>query len=108
MVRARISGNKSIFVCVCRIINTDVREGRGISITNDGTRFEGYFVRNRVNGRGRVIFPDGTVVEGMLVDDRAHGYAVLVDPNGYRYFGMWRNGLKHGQGVESWLEGTSY
>lgn len=53
--------------------DTDVRDGRGVQIWLDGSRYEGYWRENKANGRGRLIHADGDVYEGEWKDDKAHG-----------------------------------
>ena len=44
-----------------RIIDKDIRDGRGVQIWLDGSRYEGYWKNNKANGRGRLIHADGDV-----------------------------------------------
>ena len=53
--------------------DTDIRDGRGVQIWLDGSRYEGYWRENKANGRGRLIHADGDVYEGEWKDDKAHG-----------------------------------
>jgi hypothetical protein len=55
---------RDFFLLYVRIEDTDIREGRGIQIWRDGSRYEGYWKNNRANGRGRLIHADGDVYEG--------------------------------------------
>jgi hypothetical protein len=52
----------------------DVRDGRGIQIWSDGSRYDGYWRNNRANGRGRLIHADGDLYEGDWIEDKADGY----------------------------------
>mmetsp|Transcript_39956 Transcript_39956/g.29462 ORF Transcript_39956/g.29462 Transcript_39956/m.29462 type:complete len:101 (+) Transcript_39956:290-592(+) len=46
------------------LVGTDIRDGRGVQIWSDGSRYEGYWKANRANGRGRLIHADGDIYEG--------------------------------------------
>ena len=54
--------------------DTEIRDGRGVQIWSDGSRYEGYWRNNRANGRGRLIHADGDIYEGEWLDDKAHGF----------------------------------
>ena len=54
-----------------RLVDQDIREGRGIQIWLDGSRYEGYWKNNKANGKGRLIHADGDVYEGDWKDDKA-------------------------------------
>ena len=56
-----------------RITNTDIRDGRGIQIWPDGSRYEGYWSKNKASGKGRLIHADGDVYDGYWKEDKAHG-----------------------------------
>ncbi len=46
------------------IVNSNTREGKGISIPSDGSIFEGWFNHNIPNGKGRSIYASGVYYEG--------------------------------------------
>ena len=72
-----------------RVEGTDTRQGRGIQIWLDGSRYEGYWVNNKANGRGRLIHADGDVYEGEWLNDKAHGKGVYTHVDGSIYKGEW-------------------
>lgn len=72
------------------IKDTDIRDGRGIQIWLDGSRYEGYWKNNKANGLGRLIHADGDIYEGDWKDDKAHGNGVYTHTDGSRYEGQWR------------------
>ena len=43
---------------------TQEREGKGVQIWSDGSRYEGFWLKDKANGRGRLIHADGDVYEG--------------------------------------------
>ena len=45
------------------------REGKGIQIWNDGSKYEGYWKNDKANGRGRLIHSYGDVYEGEWFED---------------------------------------
>ena len=50
---------------------TNVKEGRGVQIWQDGSRYDGYWSDDMANGHGRLIHADGDVYEGYWLDDKA-------------------------------------
>eukprot|EP00831_Metopus_contortus_P047076 TRINITY_DN378_c0_g1_i2.p1 TRINITY_DN378_c0_g1~~TRINITY_DN378_c0_g1_i2.p1 ORF type:complete len:205 (-),score=55.59 TRINITY_DN378_c0_g1_i2:130-744(-) len=49
------------------------RDGKGVMVWADGSRYDGFWKNNRANGRGRLLHADGDVYEGTWLDDKAHG-----------------------------------
>lgn len=70
-------------------INTGERDGRGVQVWADGSRYEGYWKNDKANGRGRLIHADGDVYEGEWKDDKSHGYGVYLHSDGAQYQGEW-------------------
>jgi hypothetical protein len=68
----------------------DVRDGRGIQIWQDGSRYEGYWRNNRACGRGRLIHSDKDIYEGEWLNDKAHGYGKYMHLDGSSYEGYWK------------------
>jgi hypothetical protein len=64
------------------IKDSDVRDGRGIQIWLDFSRYEGYWSNNKANGRGRLIHADGDIYEGEWVDDKAQGHGTYTHTDG--------------------------
>lgn len=67
----------------------EVRDGRGVLIWLDGSRYEGYWRDNQANGRGRLIHADGDVYEGQWLNDKAHGKGVYTHTDQSEYQGEW-------------------
>jgi hypothetical protein len=81
---------------------TETRQGKGIQIWSDGSKYEGWWKNNKANGRGRLIHADGDVFEGQWKDDKAHGYGIYSHLDGAKYEGEWQEDRQHGKGVETW------
>lgn len=45
-------------------MDTNQRHGRGIQIWIDGSRYEGYWRRDKANIKGKLIHADGDIYEG--------------------------------------------
>ena len=57
-------------------IDGNFRHGRGITIWNDGSRYEGYWENNKANGKGKLVHSDGDIYEGEWKNDKSNGYGV--------------------------------
>lgn len=84
------------------IKGTNIRQGKGIQIWSDGSKYEGWWKDNKANGRGRLIHADGDVFEGEWKDDKAHGFGVYSHLDGAKYEGEWEEDRQHGKGIETW------
>ena len=82
------------------------REGKGILIYQDGTKFEGLFKDDQINGLGRIIFKNGDHYTGDFFDGKFHGYGIYETKNGFKYTGEWEDGQRHGYSVEVWPDTT--
>ena len=59
-----------------------LREGRGLQVWKDGSKYEGYWRDDMANGYGRLIHSDGDVYEGEWVNDKAHGRGKYIHMDG--------------------------
>lgn len=48
-------------------MDTNQRHGRGIQVWMDGSKYEGYWKRDKANVRGKLIHADGDIYEGIDV-----------------------------------------
>ncbi|CDW77644.1 morn repeat protein [Stylonychia lemnae] len=78
------------------------RDGVGIQLWPDGSKYEGMWRKNKANGRGRMTHRNGDLYDGNWSDDKANGFGIFIDSNNAKYEGQWQNDLQHGQGIETW------
>ena len=90
------------------LISNEQRDGYGIQIWPDGSKYEGYWKENKANGKGRLIHADGDVYEGDWVDDKAHGIGKYSHMDGAEYIGDWVEDKQNGKGTETWPDGAKY
>jgi hypothetical protein len=84
------------------------REGYGVLIQADGSKFQGFFKNNKMNGRGRIVGIEGDYYEGEFVDDKANVYGKYVNKEGGIYIGQWKDEKQHGTGEENFPDGSRY
>lgn len=89
-------------------IATNQRDGMGVQIWADGSKYEGFWRNGKANGRGRLIHADGDVYEGEWKDDKSHGYGVYLHSDGAQYQGEWIEDKQEGYGVEVWPDNAKY
>ena len=82
------------------------RDGKGVMIFTNGSRYDGYWNKNKTNGRGRLIHADGEMYEGDWLDDKAHGKGMYIHKDGTIYEGDWVADNQEGHGVETWNDGA--
>lgn len=66
------------------------REGRGIQIWKDGSKYTGYWKNDMASGKGRLIHADGDVYEGEWYFDKAQGRGTYEHMDGAKYVGDWK------------------
>jgi hypothetical protein len=87
--------------------NTKQRDGLGVQLWPDGSKYEGMWFNNRCHGKGGMTHANGDVYQGDWRDDTANGIGTFVDTQGAKYTGEWMNDLQHGNGEESWNNGST-
>ena len=60
------------------LVNTNQKDGRGVQIWPDGSRYDGFWKDGMANGFGRLVHAEGDVYEGEWTDDKANGYGVYT------------------------------
>jgi hypothetical protein len=84
------------------------REGYGILIQAEGTKYEGMFQNNKMSGRGRLIGSKGDYYEGEFEEDKASGFGKYVNKDGGIYIGYWHKDKQNGRGEELFVDGSQY
>jgi len=84
------------------------REGYGVLIFKDGSKYQGFFHDNKMNGRGRLIGVNGDYYEGEFKDDKACEFGKYVNKDGGIYIGQWFNDKQNGIGDELFHDGSRY
>eukprot|EP00831_Metopus_contortus_P031765 TRINITY_DN2583_c0_g1_i13.p1 TRINITY_DN2583_c0_g1~~TRINITY_DN2583_c0_g1_i13.p1 ORF type:complete len:206 (+),score=26.29 TRINITY_DN2583_c0_g1_i13:163-780(+) len=61
------------------------RDGPGVMIWDNGSRFDGNWLYDRITGKGRLIHPNGDVYEGDWFEDEASGKGIYYQNDGLIY-----------------------
>ena len=88
---------------VFRTQEAQVREGRGISITNKADKFQvwlGWTLKKQAYGESLIIQRNGAALFGIF-NDKGHlmGEGIKLYENGDRYEGEFEDGNRHGTGT---------
>ncbi len=77
------------------------RNGFGMQLWPDGSKYVGYWKEDKASGSGRLIHSDGDVYTGEWKDDMAYGHGKYIDVTGMEYVGEWKNDKQNGIGTSS-------
>ena len=82
-----------------------LKDGKGVEVFKDGTKFEGIFLNDMFfDVSGVETKPDGSVIVGNFVNYIPHGL-ITVQTKDYKYTGYMVNGLKQGKGEVIFKDG---
>ena len=84
-----------------------IKEGFGINILSNNSKYIGYHKNNKANGIGRYI--DGNIIyEGEFENNVVHGYGIFYNDSEMSYEGYWVNNFQEVYGIENWRDGSTY
>jgi hypothetical protein len=84
------------------------KDGRGVYVYPDGTKYEGYIHEDILNGFGRFTHRLGDVYEGDWYQNIANGEGCYYHTNGVKFTGRFIEDFPEGEGVEEWVDGSRY
>lgn len=84
------------------------REGFGMLIEKDGTKYMGNFEDNQKSGYGVLIWPNNSYYEGEFCKGTISGLGRMYNINGQVLKGYFANGKLQGKGSEKWQDGIGY
>lgn len=84
------------------------KNGFGILVNIDGSKFEGNFRNGKLDGYGRYITAKGDFFEGQFLDGVADGKGLFIHRDGSIYKGGWINDVPTGEGEEWSIDGSYY
>lgn len=93
---------------VGEVNNASEKHGRGITIYQDGSVYEGFFRNNERHGAGRIIYENGDIYQGEWENGKCHGYGLYDSKNVSDFKGWWEDGMIHGKGFEKLNEEYTY
>lgn len=84
------------------------KNGYGIHINKDGSKYEGIFRNGKLDGKGRYITVRGDFFEGNFSDGFANGQGIFIHSDGSIYTGNWVRDTPFGEGQEWTSDGSYY
>ena len=75
------------------------REGRGVLVGKDGSRYEGEFKNGKEHGQGEITFANGNKYVGQWKGGKKEGKGLFTWSDDATYDGEWKNEMMHGRGV---------
>jgi len=87
---------------------TNVKEGYGQQIFQNGAKYEGLWRNNMPEGKGRYIYENGDYYEGDRMKGKASGQGTFVTAESDTYTGGWLDDLYNGKGIERRADGSVY
>ena len=85
----------------------NLKEGFGICIWNNQTKYIGYFKNNKADGYGKFI-DENIKYKGQFKNDVASGYGIYSKGDELLYQGYWLNDLQDNYGWETWIDNSEY
>lgn len=85
------------------IVNSK-KDGFGVLIWQDGSKYIGAFKDNVASGVGQQIHKNGDSYFGKWLQGRAEGFGYYINKSGSKYEGEWKNDKQNGFGIEAWGE----
>ncbi|KAG7242286.1 hypothetical protein INR49_023961 [Caranx melampygus] len=84
------------------------RDGFGVKVWLDGSRYEGEFVNGLKHGRGRYTWAQGEIYEGSFYKDYRHGDGEYCWPTGQKFTGKFYLNRKEGYGQYVFPDGSTF
>ncbi len=81
--------------------DTFTKQGFGVQLFSNGSKYEGYWKDDKYNCFGRFIDVNGIIKEGNFIDGYLNGKGkefTYIKQDNYIYFGDFKNSQKHGYG----------
>ena len=75
-----------------------LRQGKGEHIGNDGLKYEGEWLDDKMHGKGKMNCASGAVYEGDFDMNRFHGYGKYTWPDGSFFEGSFKENKMTGEG----------
>ncbi|XP_044498325.1 phosphatidylinositol 4-phosphate 5-kinase 9-like [Mangifera indica] len=87
---------------------SNVPEGPGKYVWQDGCIYEGEWQRGMRHGNGKILWPSGAIYEGEFSGGYIHGRGTYTGPGGLTFKGRWKLNLKHGLGCQVYPNGDVF
>lgn len=85
-----------------------LKNGYGVLINSEGSKYEGTFRKGKLEGLGKYITVNKEVFEGSFVEGKISGYGIYISSEGNIYKGNWLNNNPNGLGEEYSTDSSYY
>lgn len=85
----------------------DLRHGQGRFLWANGESYEGVYVNDQRTGKGVYRWPDGSIYEGSFFKGKRHGNGEFTASDGIKYRGEWLHDQQHGRGTLTFPDGKT-
>ena len=82
--------------------------GYGIEMFSDGSSYFGQYKNNEKWGLGTYSWENGCQYQGEWKNGRPNGLGIFIDSKDKYYEGEWKNGMMNGIGLFKWGDGRKY
>lgn len=85
----------------------NLKEGFGVTIWNNNTKYVGFYKNDKANGWGKFMSGDSHY-EGGFSEGGASGFGIYNHGKETFYMGYWRDDSQESYGIERWKDGAEY
>jgi len=89
-------------------IDGNCKNGEGIYVFSDGSRYKGMFRNGRIEGEGAIEYADKSKYAGSFIGGVPHGHGFMKYSSGATYKGNFDNGTISGTGTLNSADGSMY
>lgn len=80
-------------------LSGDCQNGQGVFAYPDGSKYEGQFLKGKIEGWGTWYYPNGDKYVGSFKNNFAHGKGTVYHPDGTTQVGEWADGEYRGNPI---------
>ena len=95
-------------IVAAECLEGNCRNGEGVYVFPDGSRYNGMFKNRRIEGEGTLEYADKSKYTGSFIGGAQHGQGLMQYSDGSSYEGNFDNGIMSGKGILIGTDGSRY
>jgi hypothetical protein len=95
-------------IVAAECLEGNCRNGEGVYVFPDGSRYNGMFKNRRIEGEGTLEYADKSRYTGSFIGGTPHGQGLMQYSDGSSFQGNFDNGIISGTGILSGADGSRY